>query len=132
MIIQATTRIIIRITVIMLPATELTAAIMIHMMPITDHQMTIQTIVQHPIILTAIILLTTIITITIPAAIIPITTIMATDIIIIITTMVTIMVMETMAIITTIISTETNITTDITVRHIHQARMHHLLAHGLL
>ena len=87
MIIQATTRIIIRITVIMLPATELTAAIMIHMMPITDHQMTIQTIVQHPIILTAIILLTTIITITIPAAIIPITTIMATDIIIIITTM---------------------------------------------
>ena len=62
------------------------------------------------------------------------------------TTMVTIMVIETMAIITIIISTETNITTDIinittdiiniitdiTVRHIHQARMHHLLAHGLL
>ena len=68
MIIQATTRIIIRITVIMLdlmlpgasgeevlkeirkqgrlPATELKAAIMIHMMPITDHQMTIQTIVN--------------------------------------------------------------------------------------
>jgi len=106
MIIQATTRIIIRITVIMLPATELTAAIMIHMMPITDHQMTIQTIVQHPIILTAIILLTTIITITIPAAIIPIipiTTIMATDIIIIITTMaipVTIMAITAMVITT--------------------------------